>query len=99
VAWPTNDDFRGFLGLAASDQWDTDATQAALDAAQADAVAVGVDPTAGPSDARQLQALYTLAGVWLGARNRPDTWSPGSDTRAERRAMLGVLRGAAVVAT
>lgn len=99
MAWPDNDAFRAFLGLAASDQWDTEATQAALDAAQADAIAQGVDETDGPKDARQTQALFTLAALWLGARNRPDTWSPGTDTRAERRAMLGILRGSPVVAT
>lgn len=99
MAWPDNEAFRLFLGLAAADSWDVDATQAALDAAQADAIAVGVDPVAGPPDARTLQALYTIAAIWLGARNRPDTWSTGTDTRAERRTMLGILRGAAVVAT
>lgn len=99
MAWPDNDAFRAFLGLATSDQWDVAATQAALDAAQADAVAQGVDPVAGPTDAVQTQALLTLAGIWLGARNRPDTWSPGTDVRAERRAMLGILRGSPVVAT
>ena len=98
MAWPDNDAFRGFLGLAATDQWDLDATQSALDAAMGDAVDVGRDPAV-DLDARQTQALLTLAGIWLGARNRPDTWSPGADTRAERRAMLGVLRGAAVVAS
>lgn len=100
MAWPDNEAFRAFLGLAASDTWDVEATQAALDAAQADAIHVGVDPVAGPVDARATQAVLTLAAVWLGARNRPDTWSPGTDTRAERRAMLGILRGGgAVVAT
>jgi len=99
MAWPDNVAFRAFLGLAASDQWDVDATQGALDAAQADAIAVGVDAVAGPVDARQTQALLTLAAVWLGARNRPDTWSPGTDTRAERRAMLAVLSGWSVMAT
>lgn len=96
--WPTNEAFRAFLGLQPDDPYDVDATDAALDAAISDAITQGHDPVDPILTGRQRQAVFSLGGLWLTARNRPDTWAPGSATAAERRAMLAILRGTPVVA-
>lgn len=92
--WPTNDDFRAYLGLDPSDTADLEATQAALDAAQVDAVAVGA--TYGPADERARTAQFGLARLYLNARSQPETWAPGSPTAIERAGWRRLLAGARI---
>ena len=96
--WPDNEAFRAFLGLQPDDPFDLAATDAALAAAIGDAIRQGVAPVDPILTDTQRQALFSLGGLWLMARNRPDTWQFRSATEAERRVMLGVLRGSPVVA-
>jgi hypothetical protein len=100
MAWPTIDDFRSFLGLEATDDFDPTAVQAAYDYAQGFAVTrCGIDETLGPPDGITGEVarggFLALGADQYETRNRPGATQTTSATPRRRQAIAD-LRGGSV---